>query len=183
MPQSTTKAEYDRSRYQREKQRRDESRPPDPILLLTELEKAYIAGLIDGEGSIHMTKRDARRTAYLYVCVTMTHKPTIEWLSEKFGNKAVYVAPPKNRPGLLGKTKPAYSCRLGGKRAKLLSQVLIPYLITKLGHAKLAMEYPEDARIGPGKRLDGTDIAKAREAMKERFAELNNHRYERRQVS
>lgn len=175
-----TKTEYDRARYLRLKAEKQKDKPPDPIILLTELEKAYIAGLVDGEGSIHMTKRDNRRTAYPYVCITMTHKGVIEWLASKFGNSALYVAPPQKR-GFKNLTQPAYSCRLGGKRAKLLCAVLMPYLKVKIEHAKILAQYPEDARVGSGIRIEETGIDIIRERLKEELTILNNHRYQRRQ--
>lgn len=174
-----TKSDYDRARYLRAKEKRERARPIDPILLLSELEKAYIAGLVDGEGSIHMTKRDIRRTAYPYVCITMTHKGVIEWLAEKFGNTAMYIAPSQER-GFKNPTRPAYSCRLGGKRAKLLCKVLTPYLKVKSKHAKVLARYPGDARFGPGIKIEETGIDVVRERLKVELTALNNNRYQRR---
>ena len=51
---------------------------------LTDVELAYIAGLIDGEGCI-MSSHPKNNSNPLSLAVTMIHRPTITWLHEKCG--------------------------------------------------------------------------------------------------
>lgn len=68
-----TKQDYDRARYIRLKVERDKLKPKHPITKLTETEKAYIAGLIDGEGAIYVA--NCRNTCYPTISISMTSAP------------------------------------------------------------------------------------------------------------
>src|SRR5574340_772873 len=60
------KRAYDRARYVR---RRDAARAlqaPDPITLLSDTEAAYLAGLIDGEGSLYVGAVGPKRNRTCY---------------------------------------------------------------------------------------------------------------------
>jgi len=78
-----SKRAYDRARYLKKKAEREAKRPPDPITLLSVEERAYIAGLVDGEGSIYIAAVGPRRerTVYPIVTVAMTSREVIEWLA------------------------------------------------------------------------------------------------------
>lgn len=52
--------------------------------MASELDYAYLAGLVDGEGSIGCWhSRDEYYTVGM--SVAMTHRPTVEWLQQTFG--------------------------------------------------------------------------------------------------
>jgi len=172
-----TKKDYDRARYQREKTQRESKKPPDHISLLTELELAYIAGLVDGEGSIHASVSRAKGTYYPYLCITMTHRGVIDWLASKTGNKAIYVAPPEKHK--LAR-RPAYSCRLQGRRVQLLCDRLLPYLKVKHLHAEILLQWPCDARSGTGVTIDQTNVNPIRERLAAELRKLNGYRYNKR---
>jgi hypothetical protein len=54
-------------------------------------EWAYLAGLIDGEGCIHISHRSQYSNSYeYYVAIWNTDKPLIEHLNRVFGGKAHY---------------------------------------------------------------------------------------------
>ena len=82
-----TKIEYDKVRYLRKKAERMANVPPDPIYSISKIDRAYIAGLIDGEGSIHMTRKEKYGTFYAFVTIGMTNKDVINWLAKKLGIK------------------------------------------------------------------------------------------------
>ena len=56
-----SKKEYDRARYLRLKAEREAQKPKDAIETLMPEERAYIAGLIDGEGSIYVAAVGPKR--------------------------------------------------------------------------------------------------------------------------
>ena len=171
-----SKKAYDRVRYLRRKAERIKNQPPDPITLLSDLELAYIAGLVDGEASIHITSRGRRRTVYPHVAIGMTHKGVIEWLASKLGQRAIYTV--RRKRGNFKKTpKPMYYYRVSGKRARLLCEVLIPYLKVKIEHAKVLAEYPCDARIAPGVTIEQTEINAVRERLRKKLTNLNGNYY------
>lgn len=172
-----TKKEYNQARYQRKKAEREANKPPDPILLLTDIELAYIAGLVDGEGSIHATRKQTKGTYYPFLCVTMTSPDVIKWLASKVGNKAIYTAPPE-RYKLARKA--TYSFRLQGKRAKLLCGRLLPYLKVKHLHTQVLLRWPCDARTGAGITIDKTGVVPIREQLAAELRKLNGYRYNKR---
>jgi hypothetical protein len=83
----TTKQKYDRARYVRLKAKREAEKPPDVIELLSAIDLAYIAGIIDGEGSIYIgaVGPERRRSVYPNIVVAMTSRGVLEWLSERLG--------------------------------------------------------------------------------------------------
>jgi len=171
----TEKKAYDRARYQQIKAQRLADRPPDPITLLTLEERAYIAGLIDGEGSIYVAavgpNRD--RTVYPIVTIAMTHDGLIKWLAEKLqaGTVKLHNQTSLRRYPYL---KPQYRMQVFGKRAKLLCQVIYPYLRVKKEQARLVGEFPCDARIAPGVKIAKTDINEIRYRLRDQINSLNH---------
>ena len=172
-----TKKEYDRIRYLRKKAEKMMAKSPDPIRSISKIDRAYIAGIIDGEGSIHMTRKEKYGTFYVFVVVAMSDKGVIQWLADKIGNKATEILYPKK--GSFKKTpKPIYRIALQGRRACLLCEVLLPFLKVKKKQAEILMEYPCDARIAPGKKINGSKINEIRIKLKDRLTELNGYYYQ-----
>ncbi len=172
------KVAYDRARYLRKKAERMLNATPDPLYALTNIDRAYIAGIIDGEGSIHMTRKIPTGTFHAFVTVGMTDKFVIEWLASKYGNKAVETV--RKPQGPFKRTpKTMYRVSLQGRRACLLCELLLPYLKVKKKQAEVLMEYPCDARIKPGKKVYGSTINKIRRGLRDRLRKLNGHYYSR----
>jgi len=173
------KSSYDHARYLRRKAEQILNRSKDILYSLSVIDRAYIAGIVDGEGSIHMTKKFKTGTWYAFVVIGMTNKNVINWLSQKFGNKTIEVI---YRPKGSFKVTPSiiYYVRLQGRRACLLCELIYPYLIVKKQHAEILMQYPCDARIAPGKRVNGSPINEIRTVLKNKLTELNGNYYQRR---
>jgi len=70
----------------------------------SEVEIAWFAGLVDGEGCIHITRRRATRTKspcyILYFTVAMTHLPAIEKIKSIWGVGSIRSRPNKKSPSL-----------------------------------------------------------------------------------
>lgn len=159
------KRAYDRKRYLRLRDDRISKRPTDPIVLLSEIDVAYIAGLIDGEGSIYVMKhRD--KTFYPAVSICMTHSGVLVWLAEKLGLSMSEV--PRTPAGW----RDQYSVRIHGARAVLLCGRMLPYLKVKRLQAELVQAFPGDQRKAPGATIDPSVNAK-RQAMREKVNALN----------
>lgn len=96
----------------------------------------YIAGLVDGEGTISLYKReDLRGNKVVMIQIGMTHKATIEWLHKIGGT----ICPRKPR-------KPNHSTcyvwRLQGILDMLsFLEAIYPFLITKRQAATKAIEF------------------------------------------
>lgn len=114
---------------------------------------AYAAGIIDGEGSIYITRSIRRfmteaglreRPAYvLRITVVHTDRPLVDWLAETFGGGA------RTLPVRDKKWKPQFVWVAGGGRAAQITGVLLPYMRVKVDQAELALEF--QSRIGTRK--------------------------------
>jgi hypothetical protein len=98
---------------------------------MTEVEKAYVAGFWDGEGTIGIRK--SRKNTYgLYCAVCNKDKSIMEWIANKLECNLYYYKP-----------KNVYSLCLTTRRAKLFISVILPYLHVKKERALLAVEFQD----------------------------------------
>lgn len=110
---------------------------------LTELEKAYIAGLLDGEGCfflhkyISSRKRPNQFQFSVGVKLNMTHKETVEWYANKVGSTLVTCKRDYRREN----AKLQWRAQLGPKKGIELCKLILPFLITKKEQAKVLIEY------------------------------------------
>lgn len=106
---------------------------------ISDTDLAWAAGLIDGEGCIHITKRPAdkyrRENFQLTVAVCMTHKPTIERLYNIFKVGSVCHKHPR------GKQRTPWTWTVLAQQAEAVLRLLMPYLFTKLAEGKIAFEF------------------------------------------
>lgn len=167
------KKEYDKKRYQKIKAERLTSAPADPITFLKPTEIAYIAGIIDGEGSIYA--RNERKTIYPTIAVHMTDKSVIMWLQEHIKAQSVWALNRKNHPRYKTSLKTQYLFRICGKRAKLLCKYLLPYLIVKRKHAEIVLKWPIDVR--QGNRQIPHNIQNTRIKLGDELTHLNGNHY------
>lgn len=97
---------------------------------LSEPEKGYLAGIIDGEGTIGFSRRKYK-DRYVYfprVSIANTSKTLIAWIAEKLPSFNSYVS---SREGSLGK-KTCYCIILTGNRqCTVFLRELTPYLLIK----------------------------------------------------
>lgn len=91
----------------------------DDALLL-----AYLAGIVDGEGTIAVHRDGANRARFV-IEVKMTERIVIELLSKRFGGVIV-----NRKPGAEG-WKPQFRWRVTAKAARSAYQELEPYLRLK----------------------------------------------------
>lgn len=114
--------------------------------MLTDAEAGYLAGIIDGEGSIHIRYKKPdlsypvgdRRRWGAWACritVNNTNADLIEWLQEKFpAHRVAYAI--KNP-----KHKPLHEWRILGKKAAPVLEAALPYLVIKRRQAEIALEF------------------------------------------
>lgn len=131
------------------KPRREAARPPDALLSIPAIDLAYMAGLIDGEGCIRIGHvGPKKRTYYPTVEIGMTHRETIEWIQSLWLSGSIKI---NNHSALRSRGpnwKTQWIVRIHGKRAKLLCELLLPFLRTKRQQAELVCQFPCDVRDG-----------------------------------
>lgn len=173
--QKLAKRDYDRRRYIARRAVDLATRAPDPILTLSRVERSYLAGLIDGEGSIYVAAvgPNRHRSVYPIVTVAMTHRPVIEWVAGRLAAGKVQLHNHTNirlHPHL----KPQYRTQLFGKRARILCRALLPYLKVKVEQARLVTTFPVEARVAPGVKIDHSAINEIRYRLRDEINALNH---------
>jgi hypothetical protein len=129
---------------------------------------AYLAGFIDGEGSI-TAGGNGPKSVLMRLTLYNNNRKIISWIKQRFGG-AEYVRLPKN------KKKHAINYMLvwrGKKLIKLLDSVY-PFLIGKKKQAKLALEFCrfQHSRTRINSPFSKADIARAKRTNK-RMMKLN----------
>lgn len=101
---------------------------------MEEAQKAYLAGLIDGEGCISAFKNKGRKSINPEFRIAMTQRAPIDLFSEYFGgNVSTHI--PKEV-----KHKICYAYHTTGKKTHDILKLVTPYLKVKKSQAKMAME-------------------------------------------
>ena len=116
----------------------------DNVNALTEVEKAYLAGLIDGEGCITILKNKSQRecTTPMYallVIVMMTEEEVIRHCHEMAGIGSVTIGHSNQKVD--PKYRMRYQWQMSRNQAVELLTVIKDYLIVKKDQAELALEF------------------------------------------
>ena len=109
---------------------------------MREQDLAYAAGIIDGEGSIGISRRKSNDSYLLTVQVSMTNDAVPEWLHRNFGgNIGTY------QPGKMSlSSKPITKWAVFGTRAQEFLRGIYPYLHEKERQASVALTFPIQER-------------------------------------
>ncbi len=125
---------------------------------------AYLAGLLDGEGSFSIIKTGGRYQ--LHIKIATTTPGMLRWVVKHFGG-TIYT---KKASILDWRTRYDWQCP-SGKATGLLLLSVLPYLTVKKLQAKTALEYV---------RLNGVPCPSVREELHQRMMKLNNSRFAKR---
>lgn len=118
-----------------------------------EVDLAWAAGVLDGEGCIHFSvyRPPARPSAKyrLFIDIQMVHLPTLLKIEGMLGGSVR----PINRGAKKGNRRDIWRWSIGNKAAERILPLLLPYLITKRAEAVIALEFfaldlPKPSRRG-----------------------------------
>lgn len=147
----------------------------DPIDSLTETEKAYIAGLLDGDGTLYIQSLGRRRNKealYPSIRLLMTHEGVITWLANKLQAHKVHRLPARNPERFINGTRPQYQFSLWGKRAQRLARAILPYLHVKRTQAEIISQFP----VWPQGKPLTIEVRRLRLALREQMIDANGRR-------
>lgn len=107
---------------------------------------AYLAGLIDGEGSVFLRHGWTRRRILPMVRVSNTDPKMIRWIHENFGGTERHVMKPTEKERRTGKRKkPLYRWETDSILAcKALLDAVLPFLITKKQNGEKVLAFCND---------------------------------------
>ncbi|MFN3352502.1 MAG: hypothetical protein ACK4Z5_02745 [Brevundimonas sp.] len=116
------------------------------IAALTDTDAAYIAGMIDADGSITVSAQDGRVKPL--VCVFNSNVPLIDWLSVTIGAGCSYrYKSGAKRPDQDGaRWNPVHRYQITGRKAQSLLTQLLPHLRVKRAQAELVLSVPMRGR-------------------------------------
>ena len=100
---------------------------------IRDIQLAYIAGIVDGEGCIDTFKSGDRVSYQPRITVVNTNKEVLQFIITMFGGTLAI------RPKAVGH-KQVYSWMRGGLPASEILEKLLPYFIIKKRHALLAIQ-------------------------------------------
>jgi len=143
-PRHTKKSIYQKARYLKLKRKNFNIRKKSCVKYLSDRDKGYIAGLIDGEGTIAIHKACDRRRKnpryYPMIQISNTNRDLLEFCKLKIGAGGVYLANRNRFPN----RKPTYVFHVQAMLnvQDFLNQV-IEALILKREQAKIVLEFIE----------------------------------------
>jgi len=141
---------------------------------------AYLAGIVDGEGSI-MIKKEKKKYYSLHIQVNNTNYGLIEWLYTNFGGYMNRCSIEPRKEG----HKLVYGWYVSRRKAGAILEKIYPYLVCKREQAHLGMEFDRIKTIESSKnrkKFLGRENAKRKwpkeyfsmlEEMQLRMKELN----------
>ena len=138
--------------------------------MVTETDKAYLAGIIDGEGyiGIGMNKgTDNRQPQYvLRISIAQSNQPFLVCLRDKWGGLGSICVNRSPRQAKVG-----YRWHISANQAASILEDILPYLVIKKPQAELALEF-QVTRGKPWKRVSEDELV-VREGFKQRISSLN----------
>lgn len=98
---------------------------------------SYLAGLVDGDGSISLTEYESPRQVHFFfsVKVTSTQRPQINWLIQQFGGEMRKDIDKRDR------NKPCFTWKVKGIHAKNILEGMLPFMVLKKMAAIKGLEY------------------------------------------
>ena len=137
--------------------------------MLTEVEKAYIAGIFDGEGhvSIYVQRQKTMRFGYnikLRVGITNSFLPLLKWIQSEFGGQ---IWKKKNI------RRQCYNLELVSSKAEDFLWVVIPFLRIKKEQALLGLELRKTYKTIKYTQGINVKIIEKRMEIKEKIEYLN----------
>lgn len=108
---------------------------------MNETERAYIAGIVDGEGSVSMCLRNTKPKHYdVKVSISNSSKQLIDYLKNLFPLFNIFTQKDKRNKNWKRRYE-LYSSSL--KNIKIFLESILPFLIVKKEQARLLLEYIE----------------------------------------
>jgi hypothetical protein len=150
----------------------------DFLMKLTEAEKGYLAGLIDGEGCINIAKNQGRYYV-LQVITAQTNEYLLDYWHKKTGIGSLHLMK-RSKSGENDSAKWHWHC--ANNQAKALLEIIRPYLVLKCEEARVALEYVKTCESqerqfrGKGHARLTADMLAVREMYKQTLHALKRQR-------
>ena len=130
--------------------------------------KAYFAGIVDGEGSIVISKNNASSgQLYLRIMVVNSNREVLELL------RGIYEGGISIKKKYKPTDKQCWTWQVSSRKAKVFLFDIYEFLIIKKAQAEIAFRFIETFEEGKKDR----GFKEEREIMKTKMSELNNYKF------
>lgn len=142
--------------------------------MLTETEKAYLAGFFDGDGCVNIAVRQGKNALnpshYLQVIFSQCDQPFLERWCQKLGMGTTHKNARPANPAITA-TKELWHWRLYDRQAESILRMMLPYLDIKHGQAEIAIKFMDTKGTG-GRRGIPSGTLRLREYYKQALHSL-----------
>lgn len=140
---------------------------------IDETVNAYMAGIMDGEGSFLIDKTFTRNRPYYHasMVVTSTDKCLIEWISNNFGGECKLLPFRVNKNT---KQKQSWRWIVGSKISAATINRIYKYLVIKKCEADILLEYIKTVRVKGDSRLLTDEEINLREVLFQSLRLIHN---------
>ena len=145
---------------------------------MTDVEIGYMAGLLDGEGSVSIKKYTSPRGHNWYYAIEIqiynNHRPVLEWIQLRFPGEVFSRKARANK-----NQKPSFVWRAWGQNAAGILRFLKPHLVIKSQHADAALSLydiprtPKAIRGKVGRPRTPPEVSEQRERLFRALRALN----------
>ena len=102
---------------------------------------AYLAGIVDGEGSISIGSYSMSSIGTpqftTYLCICNTNKDMIDWLVDNFGTKCI---PYTNNQLSKNSRLPVWRWQITGDKLLHICELILPYIVAKRRQVEIMIE-------------------------------------------
>ncbi|AYO31488.1 hypothetical protein D2962_13565 [Biomaibacter acetigenes] len=135
---------------------------------MTDTEKAYIAGIIDGEGSITLVKQHKNRNPSPMISVASTDLELLIWMKKTINGGTIIKKKNYNPENHLN----SYVFNLTYNKALKLLQEIEPYLVIERKKQRARLLINEYKQVTPRNGKYNEELAKKREKFYKTFISL-----------
>lgn len=115
------------------------------MIELTDAELGYTAGIIDGEGSIQIDRRNRDKNFGATVAVAMKNPAVLNWLAFRFGGN---VHRYKQGNDSFNANGHMYRWTIHGTNAQEFISIIKPFMIEKAERADMLLSFPVGSHYG-----------------------------------
>ena len=132
--------------------------------MISDVDKAYIAGLFDGEGSIHFKRKPEKKRSGTYDCmrismeISMTDRSVLIWVHEVLGVGTLNKKPRKGKRVDGSNYLMQYRWRCTFRDAFYVCCLLWPFAHTKLHKIQQVIEHYTNEKINMDNIVDLADF-------------------------
>jgi len=132
--------------------------------MISDVDKAYIAGLFDGEGSIHFKRKPEKKRSGTYDCmrismeISMTDRSVLIWVHEVLGVGTLNKKPRKGKRVDGSNYLMQYRWRCTFRDAFYVCCLLWPFAHTKLHKIQQVIEHYTNEKVNMNNIVDLADF-------------------------